>query len=70
MSRSVHSSSVLPEARWIKSSRSGQQGECVEVAGNLRADVAVRDSKNPTGPAYLVNRAAWGTFITAVKRGL
>ncbi|MGH3387662.1 MAG: DUF397 domain-containing protein [Actinomadura sp.] len=36
--------------QWRKNSRStGQGGDCVEVAG-LRGRIAVRDSKNPTGP--------------------
>jgi hypothetical protein len=32
---------------WRKSTRSGQNGACVELAGTLDA---VRDSKNPDGP--------------------
>jgi hypothetical protein len=34
---------------WRKSSFSGDTGNCVEVAVSAGA-VAVRDSKNPTGP--------------------
>ena len=34
-------------AEWHKSSYSGQDGNCVEVARNLPALVAVRDSKAP-----------------------
>ena len=37
-------------AQWHKSSYSGQDGNCVEVARNLPALVAVRDSKAPDGP--------------------
>ncbi|HEX2416936.1 MAG TPA: DUF397 domain-containing protein, partial [Micromonosporaceae bacterium] len=41
-------------ARWRKSSRSnGAGGNCVEVADNLPSIVAVRDSKNPEGPALV-----------------
>ncbi|WP_141580296.1 DUF397 domain-containing protein [Actinomadura sp. WMMA1423] len=42
------------ELVWRKSSRSGSSGgNCVELAG-LAAGVAIRDSKDPNGPALLV----------------
>lgn len=51
-------------ARWRKSSRSsGNGGNCVEVADNLPDLVAVRDSKNPTGPALTFTPAAWRAFV-------
>jgi Domain of unknown function (DUF397) len=40
----------LSRAVWRKSSYSGQSGNCVEVARNLPAHVAIRDSKSPTAP--------------------
>ncbi|MEV7908221.1 DUF397 domain-containing protein, partial [Streptomyces anulatus] len=44
----------LSIASWRKSSLSGGNGgQCVEVAANLPGTVAVRDSKNPTGPKLL-----------------
>jgi Domain of unknown function (DUF397) len=62
------SSEGLTRALWRKSSRSGTQGgACVEVADNLPGVVAVRDSKDPTGPALAVDRAAWSAFTSAVK---
>ena len=39
----------LSRAEWRKSSYSGQDGNCVEVASNLLGLVAVRDSKQPDG---------------------
>lgn len=48
--------------KWRKSSRSGGQTECVELA----YAGAVRDSKNPGGP---VLDARLGEFIAAVKAG-
>lgn len=55
----------LTGARWRKSSRSsGNGGACVEVAGNLPGLVAVRDSKDPTGPALTFAPAAWRAFLT------
>jgi hypothetical protein len=50
-------------ATWRKSTYSGSQSNCVEVAGTLDR---VRDSKNPTGPTI---RADISALVTAVKAG-
>jgi hypothetical protein len=53
----------LSTARWRTSTRSsGQGGACVELADTG----AVRDSKNATGPALLVDLTA---LLNAVKAG-
>jgi len=39
------------------------------VAGNLPGIVAVRDSKNPTGPALIFSPKAFDAFLTAIKAG-
>ncbi|MGP4025943.1 DUF397 domain-containing protein [Actinomadura sp. 3N407] len=57
----------LSRAVWRKSSRSGNGGNCVEIA-DLHRGVAVRDSKHPTGPKLMFTRADWRTFTDAVKR--
>ncbi|MGC5012853.1 DUF397 domain-containing protein [Streptosporangium sp. DT93] len=58
----------LSKADWKKSSLSGDSGgNCVEVADNLLGVVAVRDSKNPTGPALVLTSGDWVTFLTALK---
>ncbi|MEV7969620.1 DUF397 domain-containing protein [Sphaerisporangium sp. NPDC088356] len=44
-------------------------GNCVEVAGNLPGLVAVRDSKNPAGPALVFTPGEWTTFLGGVKTG-
>jgi hypothetical protein len=66
-------SPVLPNAEWVKSSRSaGNGGACVEVARNLVDScgfVAVRDSKNPTGPVLTVPPSHWAAFAAAVAAG-
>lgn len=55
---------------WRKSSYSGNGGsDCVEVARNLPGVVAVRDSKNPSGPVLTVGSAEWCDFIAGVKAG-
>ncbi|MFC4531550.1 DUF397 domain-containing protein [Sphaerisporangium dianthi] len=53
---------------WHKSSYSGQQENCVEVA-HLDRTRAVRDSKRPVGPVLLFSSSDWQEFIAGVKRG-
>ncbi|MET7865346.1 DUF397 domain-containing protein [Micromonospora taraxaci] len=58
----------LTNAIWRKSRRSGSSGgNCVEVADNLPGVVAVRDSKDVTGPALTFAPAAWAAFVTQVS---
>jgi hypothetical protein len=57
----------LAAAAWRKSSRSGDEGACVEVAALPRL-VAVRDSKDPAGPALLFATGAWAAFAQAPPR--
>ncbi|MEU4834933.1 DUF397 domain-containing protein [Streptosporangium sp. NPDC023615] len=56
----------LTIATWRKSSLSGANGDCVEVA-DLGGVVAVRDSKNPGGPALVFARDTWSAFVTRLK---
>lgn len=58
----------LAGARWRKSTYSGSNGgNCVEVADNLVGMVAVRDSKDPAGPALTFTPAAWTTFLRSAS---
>ncbi|WP_053698248.1 DUF397 domain-containing protein [Streptomyces sp. NRRL F-5755] len=55
---------------FVKSSYSSPAGgECVEVATNVPAVVAVRDSKQPSGPALLFTEREWLAFRSAVIDG-
>ncbi|GAA5042893.1 DUF397 domain-containing protein [Nocardia callitridis] len=59
----------LSNAKWFKSSRSGGDKNCVEVAFLTNTHVAVRDSKNPSAPALTFTPTAWSTFTAATARG-
>ena len=62
----------LSRAVWRKSTRSGNGGNCVEVADDLAAEygvVLVRDSKNRTGPTLRFTATEWAAFVSGVKTG-
>lgn len=59
----------LADAKWFKSSRSGGNANCVEIAFLPDNHVGVRDSKNPSGPALMFTSAEWSTFTAAATRG-
>jgi hypothetical protein len=59
----------LPAFAWRKSSHSGDQGECVEVAGLAAGSIAVRDSKDPDGPRLLLTPGDFRALVRAAKKG-
>lgn len=62
--------SDLTGAAWRTSTRSGSEGNCVEVATNLAGVVGIRDTKDRgAGPVLAVPRAGWATFIAATRAG-
>ena len=59
----------LSRIEWRKSSyTSSNGGTCVEVGVGPQV-VAVRDSKDPGGPALVFSAAEWGVFIGYLKDG-
>ncbi len=57
----------LTSVSWRKSSYSGGNGgNCIQVA-DLPGTIAVRDSKDPDGPALLFTPAEWAAFTARVK---
>jgi hypothetical protein len=59
----------LSRAQWRRSSYSGNNGNCVEVATNLPDLVAIRDSKNSGGSRLLMSAASWRVFVRDLKAG-
>jgi Domain of unknown function (DUF397) len=57
-------------AQWRKSSYSGYNGNCVEVADLGASRIGVRDSKAGAGsPVLQFARADWAAFLVSVKDG-
>ena len=54
---------------WFKSTLCGASGGgCVEIAA-FDGGVAVRDGKNPTGPALEFTAQEWRVFLAGVRAG-
>lgn len=54
---------------WKKSRYSNSQGNCVEVAELEGGVIALRDSKNPSGPALTFTKEEFARWIMEVKDG-
>lgn len=53
---------------WRKSTRSGDNGQCVEVR-RVDATIEVRDSKDRSGPVLSFTLAEWAAFTAGSKDG-
>ena len=53
---------------WRKSTYSNGQANCVEV-GSAARTVAVRDTKDPDGPALAIPAAGWQAFTRRIRNG-
>ncbi|QNA74954.1 DUF397 domain-containing protein [Streptomyces sp. So13.3] len=61
---------VLKHTNWFKSSYSNDHGgACVEGARLADGSMAVRDSKDPHGPALVFTADAWQSFASATQNG-
>jgi Domain of unknown function (DUF397) len=52
---------------WRKSSYSGASGGCVEIAKVSLKLIAVRDSKNTSGPQLLFSSTEWKRFTVRTR---
>jgi Domain of unknown function (DUF397) len=60
----------LTRATWRKSSYSGGNGgNCVEVAVLAGGRRAVRDSRDPAGPALTFSPSEWRAFTARLRAG-
>jgi hypothetical protein len=62
-----NASAAWRAATFRKSSYSGQNAQCVEVA-RAGTMLGVRDSKNPVGPVLAVTIGPGHEFLAAIKR--
>jgi hypothetical protein len=56
----------LSRALWRKSTYSGGNGSCVEIA-DLGTTTAVRDSKDRNGPKLIFAADEWRSFLDGIK---
>lgn len=59
---------IFPETTWVKSSRSGAAGHCVELA-EMGGGVALRHSKDKERGAFVFTADEMVAFIQGAKAG-
>ena len=60
--------SKFTELAWRKAAASGNNG-CVELAALPGGGIAVRDSKDPSGPVLIFTTEGWDAFVGGTKAG-
>ena len=61
--------SLGPDPRWIKSSLSFSNGNCVEVADLPDGKIGGRHSKDTAGPVLRFTSDEWHAFLGGVRNG-
>lgn len=62
------SATLLRQVTWRKSSHSNPSGDCVELAELADGQIALRNSRYPSGPTLIFTRAEMAAFISMHKR--
>ena len=60
---------LLGAVAWRKSAASNPNGDCVELAPLPTGAVAMRNSRDPHGPALIYTRAAIAELLDIAKAG-
>jgi hypothetical protein len=63
------SASGIQGVTWKKSRRSNPSGNCVEIAELPEGAIAVRDSRQQSGPALIYSRIEIGLLISRARAG-
>jgi uncharacterized protein DUF397 len=58
------------DLRWVKSSFSFANGDCVEVACMPAGRIGVRDSKDTEGPVLRFTSSEWNAFVARLRTGV
>jgi Domain of unknown function (DUF397) len=58
-----------PDPRWVKSSASYSNGNCVQVAALPDGHIGVRHSRDPAGPVLRFTSAEWNAFLAGARNG-
>ena len=53
---------MTTEHTWVKSSYSGSEGNCVQIAAN-QDRVLIRDSNDARGPVLTIPAGSWRGFV-------
>ena len=59
----------LEVGQWRKSQASNPSGNCVEIAALPGGEIAVRNSRHPSGPALVYTRAEIAAFVAGIRNG-
>ncbi|MEV7845010.1 MULTISPECIES: DUF397 domain-containing protein [Streptomyces] len=60
----------ITNVTWVKATASdGIGGNCVEIARLEEGHVALRNSRDTSGPALVYNSAEWKAFLAGAKSG-
>lgn len=72
ISQPIHNGMPAANLAWVtwpKNRHSGQLGNCVETAASPSGEAAMRNSRDPGGPASIFTREEMAAFRAGAKEG-